>query len=107
LFLSVSFCKIRLKDLSNVERNLPIAFSAKNRIAICTFFANAPNQFFEDFSKQAFLCRSQQFDYSWCSPRRLLISNIQGWQCFVDYSTVLGDEDLTLHRFVVGMRADF
>jgi len=30
-----------------------------------------------------------------------------GWQCFVDYSTVLGYADLTLHRFVVGMRADF
>lgn len=30
-----------------------------------------------------------------------------GWQCFVDYSTVLGYEDLTLHSFVVGMRAEF
>jgi len=30
-----------------------------------------------------------------------------GLQCFVDYSTVLGYEDITLHRFVVGLRMEF
>jgi outer membrane autotransporter protein len=30
-----------------------------------------------------------------------------GVQCFVDYSTVLGYEDITLHRFVVGLRMEF
>jgi len=30
-----------------------------------------------------------------------------GLQCFVDYSTVLGYEDITLQRFVVGMRMEF
>ncbi len=30
-----------------------------------------------------------------------------GLQCFVDYSTVLGYEDISLHRFVVGLRMEF
>lgn len=30
-----------------------------------------------------------------------------GWQCFVDYSTVVGYEDITLHRFVAGLRMEF
>lgn len=30
-----------------------------------------------------------------------------GWQCFLDYSTVLGYEDITLHRFVAGVRFEF
>jgi outer membrane autotransporter protein len=30
-----------------------------------------------------------------------------GLQCFVDYSTVLGYEDITLHRFVAGLRMEF
>jgi outer membrane autotransporter protein len=30
-----------------------------------------------------------------------------GWQCFLDYSTVFGYEDITLHRFVAGVRFEF
>ena len=30
-----------------------------------------------------------------------------GFQCFLDYSTVFGYEDITLHRFVAGLRYEF